>query len=159
MDLDTVQKQLVDSFAEQENLIGTLYKLYAKRYPEYKMFWAEMANEEYQHASMIRRIVKSDTANIFRFSQGELRSSNLDSSIKFINNLIIEFKDNLDFPITRAVSIALHIEKALWERKIFQYFDGDSDEVKRIMNLLNLEQEIHISKLNKFAEPFHKINP
>ena len=38
MDLNGEQKELVELFVQQEFLIGTLYKLYAKRYPEYKDF-------------------------------------------------------------------------------------------------------------------------
>ncbi|MDD2852446.1 MAG: hypothetical protein PHY09_11210 [Desulfuromonadaceae bacterium] len=154
MDLNTDQKELVESFVEQEFLIGTLYKLFARRYPEQRDFWAEMANEEYQHASIIKRITESDPNNEIAFLHGELRSNSLVSSMNYIKSLTSEFRDTIDFPIIKAVGIALHIEKALWEKNIFQYFEGDSEDVKRIMISLHLEQEIHIAKLSKFAMQF-----
>jgi hypothetical protein len=156
MDLNSDQKELVELFVKQEILIGTLYKLFEKRYPEYKAFWTEMVIEEYQHASLIQRLIERDPTDKFKFSQGELRSNNLTSGIKSIEGLISEVKNNKDFPITQAVSIALHLEKGLWEKKVFQYFEGDSDEVRRIMDSLNLEQEIHIKKIDKFARQFQK---
>lgn len=154
MDLNSDQKELVELFVKQEFLIGTLYKLFAKRYPDYKEFWTEMAIEEYQHASLIQRITETDSTDKFNFSQGELRSSSLTASMKFIENIISEFKNNTDFPITQAVSIALQLEKALWEKKVFEFFEGDSEEVRKIMNSLNLEQGIHIKKIDKFASQF-----
>jgi hypothetical protein len=154
MDLNSDQKELVELFVKQELLIGTLYNLFAKRYPAYKDFWTEISIEEYHHASLIQRITESDSLNNIKFSQGELRTSSLASGIKFIEGLISDFKNNKDFPITQAVITALQLEKALWERKVFQCFKGDSDEVKRIMDSLNLEQEIHIKKIDKFASQF-----
>jgi hypothetical protein len=52
--------------------------------------------------------------------------------------------------------MALHLEKALWEQKVFQCFEGDSDEVRKIMDTLNAEQKVHIIKIEKFARQFHK---
>jgi hypothetical protein len=156
MDLNSDQKELLELFMRQEILIGKLYKLFSYRYPEYKVFWTEMAMEERQHASWIRRLSELDTTDKFKFSQGELRSNDLASSIESIEGLIGGVKNNREFSITQAVSMALLIEKALWEKKVFQCFEGDSDEVRRIMNTLNLEQEFHIKKLNNFSRQFLK---
>lgn len=156
MKIDGDQKELVELFLKQEFLIGKLYKLFAFRYPEYKDFWTEMALEEHLHASWIKRLTERDPTDKFRFSQGELRSGILASSIESIEGLIRGVKNNKDYPIAQAVSLALHLEKALWEKKVFQCFEGDSDEVRKIMETLNLEQELHIKKIDKFARPFQK---
>jgi hypothetical protein len=156
MDLNSDQKELVALFVNQEILIGTLYKLFAERYPEYKAFWTEMVIEEYQHASCIQRLTERDPTDQVKLSQGELRAHVLAASIKSIEGLISGFKENEDFPITQAVNIALQLEKALWEKKVFQYFEGDSVEVRRVMDSLNLEQEIHIKRIDKFARQFQK---
>lgn len=158
MDLNSDQKELLELFVKQELLISKLYKLFAIRYAEYKDFWTEMSIEEYQHASLIQRITEYDSINNIIFSQGDLRSSALTSSMEFIEGIISEFKGNKDFPITQAVSVALQLEKALWERKVFQCFEGDSDEVRRVMDSLNLEQMIHIKKIDKFSWQFQKKN-
>jgi hypothetical protein len=148
MKLNNDQKELLDLFVKQEILIGSLYQLFAKRYPDHKEFWTKMAREEQNHSALIKRIIESDAIN---FSQGELRSDNLISSIEYIESLISDFKKDAGFSINQAVSKALQIEKGLWERKIFQCFDGDSDEVKKIMRKLNVEQELHIQKIHTFA--------
>ena len=156
MDLNSDQKELVKLFVKQEFLIGKLYKLFSYRYPEYKVFWTKMAKEEHQHASCIRRLIERDSTDKITFSQGELRSNDLASSIDSIEGLISGFNNNKEFPLTQAVGIALHLEKALWEKNVFQCFEGDSDEVRRIMDTLNLGQELHIKKINKFARQFLK---
>ncbi len=154
MKLNSDQKELVELFVRQEVLIGKLYKLFSFRYPEHKAFWAEMAKEEHLHASWIKRLTERDPTDEFKFSQGELRLNNLASSIESIEGLISGVKNNREFPITQAVSMALHLEKALWEKNVFHCFDGDSAEVRKIMDSLNLEQQIHIKKMDKFAWQF-----
>ena len=120
--------------------------------------WAEMSNEEYQHALIIRRIIGSDSQNNIVFSQGELRSATLNASIKHIEGIISEFtKNKTDFTIARSANIALQLERGLWENKIFQCFDGDSEEVKKVLSSLHLEQKVHISKIHNFALQFSKI--
>jgi len=159
MKISSDQKKLVELFIKQEVLIGSLYKLFAGRYPEYKVFWTEMAKEEQQHATCIRRLIERDSTDKLRFSQGELRSKDLASSIESIKGLISGFSNDQEFPITQAVGIALHLEKALWEKKVFQYFEGDCDEVRKIMDTLDLEQKIHIKKIDIFARQFQKEKP
>lgn len=151
MNLDSNQRELLELFVKQELLISKLYTLFSKRYPRYEGFWVEMSNEEHQHAKLVMRIAESDTKNEINFLPVELRSNNLSSSVIFIQGIISEFKSNIDYPIAQAVSMALLIEKGLWEKKIFQSFEGDSCEARRILDILNLEQEIHIKKLNRFA--------
>ncbi|MEI6827705.1 MAG: hypothetical protein WCK54_19105 [Desulfuromonadales bacterium] len=150
MDLDGNQKELIDLFVQQEFLVGVLYKLFARRYPEYKVFWTKMAKEEQQHATLIKRMAESDSLNKIRFSQGELRTSVLASSMKFIEGTINEFKSNENIPIIKAARVALQLEQGLWERKVFQFFDGDSDEVRKIMDALHSEQELHIVQIDNF---------
>ena len=154
MDLNSEHKELVDLFVKQEFLIDELYKLFAKKYPEHKAFWTKMAKEEQQHAFLIKRMVESDSLNKIKFSQGELRAGILASSMKFIEATISEYKKNEDVPITQAVRTALQLEKGLWERKVFDCFEGDSDEVRRIMDSLNSEQGIHIAQLDNFGLQF-----
>lgn len=154
MNLNSDQKEIMELFVKQELLIARLYQLFAERYPEYRDFWTEMVNEEHQHASCIQNLTERDPTDQVRFSQGELRSTYLDASIKSIKVLISGFKNDKDFPFVQAVNLALQLEKALWEKKVFQYFETDSDEVRRVMDSLNRKQEIHIKKIDKFAQQF-----
>jgi len=159
MDLNDEQKELVNLFVQQELLIGKLYKVFSYRYPEYKVFWTGMASEEHLHASWIKRLAVRDTTDKFRFSQGELRLNSLAASIASLEGLISGVKKNKEFSITQAVSLSLHLEKALWEKKVFQCFEGDSDEVRKVMDKLDVEQKIHIKKIDLFASQLQKINP
>ncbi len=156
MDLNNDQKELVALFMKQEFLIGKLYKLFSYRYPEYHEFWTEMATEEHLHASWIKRLTERDSTDKFKFSQGDVRSTALASSIESLEGLISGVKKNIKLTIEQAVSMALHLEKALWEKKFFQCIEGDSDDVRRIMSMLHSEQEVHIIKIDKFALQIQK---
>ena len=154
MDLNSEQKKLVELFVRQEVLIGKLYKLFSFRYPEHKEFWTKMSLEEHLHASWIKRLTERDPTHKFRFSQGELRAGYLASSIATIEGLIAGVKNNPECTITQAVAMALHLEKALWEQNVFQCFEGDSDDVRKILDSLQVEQKIHMTKMEKFSLGF-----
>lgn len=159
MDLNSDQKELVELFVRQEFLIGKLYKLFSFRFPEHKEFWTKMAMEEHLHASWIKRLTERDPTHKFRFSQGELRSSYLAASIASIEGLIAGVKNNSGFTIVQAASMALHLEKALWEQNVFQCFEGDSADVRKILDSLHVEQKIHMTKMEKFSFNFINKNP
>jgi hypothetical protein len=154
MELNSDQKELVELFVQQEFLISILYKLFARRYPEHKGFWTKMAKEELMHASLIKRLIESDSQNQIKFTQGELRKSALTSSMKFLETTINEFKNDENIPITQAARVALQLEKGLWEKKVFQFFEGDSDEVRRVLDSLNSEQGLHIIQIDNFGLQF-----
>ncbi|MDD2898821.1 MAG: hypothetical protein PHI31_08930 [Desulfuromonadaceae bacterium] len=154
MKLDAVQEKLLDLFIKQELLICALYKHFARRYHEHKTYWSGMAIEEFRHAALLKRIADTDSLNKFKFVQGELRTINLTSSVEYIEGIISEFKCNKKLPITHAVSVALQIEKGLWERKVFQYFVGDSDDVVKVLHSLDQEIGVHIQNLDNFGFQF-----
>ncbi len=156
MKINSDQKGLVELFLKQEILIGTLYKLFANRYPEHRAYWTELAFEEHQHASWIKRLTERDPTDKFRFSQGELRLNTLAASVESIETLVNGFKNSKDFTIAQAAGLALHLEKALWEKKVFEYFEGDSEEVRKVLDSLNAEQETHIKRMEKFAWQLQK---
>ncbi len=159
MDLNSDQKDLVELFMKQEFLIGKLYKLFSFRYPEHNVFWTKMAAEERLHASWIKRLTENDPTNKFSFSEGGLRFETLAASIETIEGLISGVKNNREFTISQAASLALHLEKALWEKNVFQCFEGDSDEVKKILDSLNVEQTVHIRKIEKFSYKYIQNKP
>jgi rubrerythrin len=156
MSLNIDQKELLEAFIEQEYLISILYKLFAKKYPAYKAFWTKMAKEELDHASIIKRITEGVSSDQIKFSHGELRANSLASSMNYVNGLISDCRSDKDVPIAQAVSIALTLEKALWEQQVFKYFEGDSAEVRNFLDTLSVEQRNHIRKIEMFATQFKK---
>ena len=95
-----------------------------------------------------------DSQNKIKFTQGELRKNALTSSMKFLETTINEFKNDETIPITQAARVALQLEKGLWEKKVFQFFEGDSDEVRRVLDSLNSEQGLHIIQIDNFGLQF-----
>ena len=101
MNLNSDQRKLLDQFVKQELLICELYKLFSKRYPDYTDFWTAMAIEEKQHAFLLKRMADTDTDNRIFFSNGELRSTSLDSSIRNLRKIIEEFEDDAQVVLER----------------------------------------------------------
>ncbi|MBG7616793.1 MAG: hypothetical protein IZT57_00275, partial [Chloroflexi bacterium] len=48
---------MLEILAQNEEKISQLYDVFAKQYPPYKGFWAELSQDEKEHAEWIRKII------------------------------------------------------------------------------------------------------
>jgi rubrerythrin len=148
--MEIYQKKIIELFIEQELLIASLYMRFSERYVVHKNFWLKLASEEREHAEWIKHLLDGvETDKIF-FSEGKTRTYTVNSSITYIKGLISEF-DKKAFDIPKAAHIALDLEKSLLEKNVFNCFDSDSIEVKRILEVLNKGQDDHIRMMDKFS--------
>lgn len=150
MELLDYQNRIIELFIKQELLIASLYDKFSTSFLAQKEFWEGMAGEEREHAGWIKHFHSNVVTDKIHFSEGKVRTYTLQSSIDYINGILIEFSTR-HFNSSKAVSIALDIEKALLEKNVFKCFNGDSDEVKRILEVLITEQERHYQKIERFA--------
>ncbi len=48
--------EITNALAENEELIGKLYQVYANKFPDYHQFWQDLVDEENKHAAKIRQL-------------------------------------------------------------------------------------------------------
>ncbi len=144
-------KELLEASIELELCMSELYFLYAKLFPEDSEFWWKLANEEVNHASLL----KSGRIYLERgILPGEIVHENITSltkSIERIRNLVSEYSQKVPsfkdayYEALKLESSAgeFHFQVLMTEEtdskivKIFQDLAGDDkDHNKRISDLL-----------------------
>ncbi len=136
----------LDLLKEHELAIGRLYGAYARRFPRDREFWLSLSREERQHAQWVdslRMRVDEDSSALVadRFPTGTI-----ELSLAYVNRLT----ENADAPSltrTKALSIALDLERALLEHRYFEVFRSDDPRIERTLQLLRQSTQSHQEKV------------
>ena len=142
------QMDAIEMLAIHEEAIGGLYRAYAKLFPDRESFWSGLAGEEAEHAKWIRDLASKAEAGSLLLNRKRFRSEAIRTSLDYIRDLTAQASDQ-NIELTDALSTALDIEKALIERKYFEILQGDSEEVKRILEALTRSTKAHIERVQK----------
>jgi len=142
---------VIEALAENEMLISRLYRAYAQGFPDDRDFWNTMADEETQHADMIRSLgleVKESTV--------EFKSQGFDKTS------VDMFRDYLKFSLARAqeedilpkdaFETALAIEHDLIERNFFGLFEAKTAELSIVLEGLVSSTRAHHRRLVQTLE-------
>lgn len=151
MPLTDEQHFTIEALARNEDAIGDLYKVYSQKLPQYGDYWARMVDEERGHAIWLRRLITTVSDDELDFDKDRFNLEVIERSISHIQNLEKEAKEK-DIDIVTAANNALIIETALLEKKFFEIFAGDSEEVKRIMINLARAAKDHRDRVAQFIE-------
>jgi len=142
------QMDAAQMMAIHEEAIGELYKAYAKLFPDHEGFWSGLAREETEHAAWIRNLASKAEAGSARLNQKRFRTEAIKTSLDYIKSLTAEAPGQ-KIKLMDALSTALDIEKALIERKYFEIFEGDSEELKLTLEALTRSTKAHIERVQK----------
>jgi len=154
-----VAKELADLLivmVKHEETIGELYGLFARKFPEHERLWSDLSRQEMEHADWIRRLyAKTEDGSVSvckeRFDIGEAQTS-----LNYVRVLMANARQPIS--LSRAFSMAMEIENSLLEKKFYEVFEGDSEELKRAFELLVLEIQQHIAKIQKAQAALRKKN-
>jgi len=121
--------ETVELMAQNEDLTGSLYDIFAEKFTVSGHFWRKLAKEERGHAQILRwmasRIVENNGACEGVFSI---------EAARFLHKYLLKNIDqakNQDIALVFALSIALDLENSLLEKDYFKVVDADSQEFKR----------------------------
>ena len=141
-------REVVAALADHEDAIGDLYGAYGTRLTAAAGFWQGLSAEEYGHGSLMRDLVgprhqlpRAHELDVFvdtqRFPLPELRAATRDVRDQ------IEVTATGRLTLTEALETALALEQEMVERDAYQVFDGDADNVARVLSHLRTSSERH----------------
>lgn len=139
------QDKVFESLAKNEVAVSHLYRAYAEKFPRYRDFWLDLANEEIEHSRWINKLFSQTEDSVHfdadRFDKHvyQVTLKHMEEKIDQAKNEKISFKD--------ALSIALEIETGMLERGYFEVFEGVSTELKEILHNLAVETEEHTNRI------------
>ena len=152
-DTDTA-RQVVDALADHEDAIGDLYEAYGTLLGETASFWQGLSAEEYGHGSLMRDLVgpghdrpRDHELGVFvdtgRFPLPDLRAATRDVRDQ------IELAGSSGLSLVQALQTALGFEQEMVERDAYRVFEGDSDNVARVLDHLRVSSERHRDRIRE----------
>lgn len=132
----------MEMMAEHEETIGKLYDSYAEKLPEYGHFWTTLADEERTHAAWIRELRKKAEDGSLEFDKGRFRIEAIQTSIRYIEDWTRQAQRE-QVTMLHALAIAADIENALIDRKFFEVYEPDSEDLKDVLKSLEEASREH----------------
>jgi rubrerythrin len=143
--------EAIELLAENEMVISRIYRVFSERFPDYHDFWAKMAEEEIEHADMIRSVLPYVKKGTVRFK-----------AQRFDETSVGMFRDYLKFSLARvgeqgialkdAFETALAIEHDLLERSFVDWFEADTGELMLVFEGLASSTREHHRRLVQATE-------
>lgn len=135
-----------------ELILKDLYTLFSQENPVEKYFWKKLAQEEEKHAYWFEVLAMNvDNKNICFNKSGAFNIPLMQESFNHIKEAMADFKTSPP-SLFDALSFASDIENSLIERKFFEIFDGQSDELDKVMKLLEEETTEHSKRIDEKLE-------
>lgn len=122
----------IEFLVEHEETIGKLYEAYADKFQELKTFWSTLAFEEKDHAKKIRELIDERMLGHVTFDSTKYDAKSIETSMNYIAQQLNRL-DTEEVSLVRAFSIALDIEKAIIDGKVFEAFKGHTQKTHELI--------------------------
>ena len=139
---------MLEILAQNEEKISQLYDVFAKQYPPYKGLWAELSQDEKEHAKWIRKIIPQVKSGKVKLDSDRFNTEAVITYQNYLDEEIEKTKQRQQ-PIMTSLTITLYIEKSLIEHRFFDIFDGDSVELTQMLAKLEEATKNHLAKVQK----------
>jgi rubrerythrin len=143
--------EAIELLAENEMVISRIYRLFSERFPDYHDFWEKMAEEEIQHADMIRSVVPEIKEGTVRFNAQRFDETSVGMFRDYLK-LSLARAGEQDIPLKDAFETALAIEHDLIERSFLELFEADTEELSLVFEGLASSTREHHRRLLKAIE-------
>jgi len=137
----------IQLLAENEQLVCDLYELFGEKFPEYKVFWNSIAQDEKKHV----KFLSNKTTQNSPVNEKVLHQKSVQGMINHIKATIAKVKASNDFTMKQAVSEALNIENSIVELKFFEPFKSGKSDTGTVSSIESIEKETknHYQKLKE----------
>ncbi|NLV24546.1 MAG: hypothetical protein GXY54_07145 [Deltaproteobacteria bacterium] len=126
-----------------EMAMNRLYQQYAESFPEDRVFWLEIGDQEFFHAEEIDKLRGLVAAGSLYPAKVTIQAEAIKANIGYINNLIEECRRG-SLSKKKAYTLALDLEKAILERKFLNILNFSmSEDYKSVRDKLLAETESH----------------
>lgn len=134
--------QAIDLLIGHEELVGSLYGVYAEKFPDLTDFWKKIASDERGHAGMLKGLRTRIAGGVVAFNRDKFPAQAIILSIEYVEKLIGAAK-NTDVPLLGALNTALDIEDGFIEKEYYKVVEGDSEEISELFTRIAGEERRH----------------
>lgn len=134
--------------AQNEEVVGQLYRAYTKKFPVYKELWEQLAQEEDVHASWLFDLQNKLAKGLIDIDINRFNESAVRTFSAYLKRELARLESE-QISLINALSISLYAEKAFIEHKYFEVLESDSIELKNTLTKLKNGTEAHLQKVRK----------
>ncbi|GAB4114257.1 MAG: hypothetical protein Kow00103_07670 [Candidatus Caldatribacteriota bacterium] len=146
MSLEKEQLKIIDLLAKHERLISKLYTEYSQRFPLKRDFWLRVAREEVEHAEWLEKLKSKLEEKKLYFREGRFNEEAIHTSLDYLKGQMVKVQGE-GITLKNALSIARDIENGLIEKKFFEVFEPDCQEIKQVFKDLSLATREHYNRI------------
>ena len=146
MDNRENSNKILDAMIQNEERMGSLYRLGAERFPSHRDLWSSLAEEERQHADWIRKLRERLSDGSSRFDVSAFDPALMDQSLQKTAALA-KLLENTTIRVEDVLAAAKDLEESLLESKYFEIFTNDTAEIKQVKYCLAEATREHFERL------------
>jgi rubrerythrin len=124
--------EIMDLLVENELAVARFYRLCAERFAALKDFWSGLADQEEDHGQWIRQLKAEIKEGGAEYKPEKVKPIAVQSSINYLNEQSTRL-ENGGLSLVNALSIAVNIERSVFESRIFDAFSGYSQAAKKLI--------------------------
>jgi hypothetical protein len=138
--------ELIELLRQYELSIAALYDTFAGLLVSDGKPWTEFANEERLHAKWISTLHEYFEKEKLSIEQTNFTVQSTKVAISYIEKQIIKIGES-DLDLLKALSIAIDVEKSLFESAFFRIFQFNGPKAVKIQSQLIQATKKHLDKL------------
>ncbi len=142
--------ELVEMLARNEEAVAGLYRAYAFQFSKYRDFWTHLADEEIEHADLIRHLSAEAGKGSLRINEKRFQKKALQTYLNYLKGELEKAQEPA-LPLGYALSTTLYIEESLLENRFFEIFEGDSEDLKKVLRHQDTDEKKHLDKVRRMV--------
>jgi rubrerythrin len=143
MELSTFQISKIELIADYASAVMELYWVYSEKFPEYKTFWIDMADDERKNTEWIRSTIEQIKSGKIDYNRDRFNIEAIRISMNFIKA-----------QSQTALANAAGIEDSVAKKKFYEIIKDDNQEARNLYQKFSAENQKHRDKLNQFRQKF-----
>jgi hypothetical protein len=143
------RKKLIPLLIEHEIALRTLYRKYAKQFPELQQFWTKLSNEEQEHSQMLQSLKRKAPLKAPE-KRMNINIKSVETALMFCRNEITG-ADRVE-NVKEALAIAKNAENTIIERKFFEIFHEYPTEIEKVFRKIEESTQEHFVRIQSMFE-------
>jgi len=141
---------LIQKLIEYEEMLSHLYAACAQRFPQHQDLWSRLSSDERSHGEILRVLYEKCQRKSLVINQRRFSPQAVGTALAYVRDLITQMGEG-KISATRALSLARDIESSVIEKRFYEVFSGETEELKKVFRTLEMDTQEHRDRLAAVA--------
>jgi len=145
-----MELSLIQKLIEYEEALSQLYAACAQRFPRHQDLWSRLSSDEHSHGEVLRVLYGKCQRKSLGINQRRFSPQALGTALAYVRTLITQMREGkISYP--KALSLARDVESSVIEKRFYEVFSGESEELAKVFRALEMETREHRDRLAALA--------